>query len=281
MSSFYRKLMNTDEIPSSLKKYISTIDNLKIRVAEKGIPIEQVVSDIFWITDNLTPNNISLLCGYLSESGIIEFNGEYQYIRICPDQPGEAKTIASICDKIHDLLSLAGGFRGDYRGVVLIDLSSLKHFNRDFIEVMRYIKVNTAGCFRIVTGNIREYQIAEVERILCAASYRAKTIRNDSLTPDKAMIFFEMKLEECGFTFDNKTRNVIYIMLRQLTESHKINTLTDVSGMCDDVLFFLLCEGCDGIVTVNMIDAYFRQCILYAADTKEKRHMGFLSSREK
>lgn len=272
--------MNVEYIPSSLKKYISTIDSLKICTSKKGIQLEQIIPDIFWITDRPVQNIINLLCGYFSESRIIEFAGERQYIQVQIDEPSHEKSTSDICAKIHDLLSLAGGFHGEFKGVVHVDLNSVKHFRSDFIEIMKYIKTNTQGCLRIITGDFKEYQISNIKNALCNASYRIKTIRNDSLSMDKAMIFFKVKMDAYGFRFDTKAVDMIQIMLRQLSESHRINNIEGVSSLCDDILFFLLSEGCTENVSGNMIDLYFKQCILCAGNKKEKTKIGFLGSRE-
>ena len=272
--SFYNAIMNTEEIPESLKKYVATIEKLKSGAPGNG----QIMPDICWITNAPIQNTVSMLCGYFAESGLIEFSGELRYIQIRIDDP--VHSVPAICAKIKDLLSLAAGYHGSFKGVILVDMVSLRNFNDKHTAIMRYIKSNTPGCLRIITSDVNEHKISDVENMLYLASYNIRTIRGDSLSADQAITVFQKRMESGGFKFDAEAVDTIHDMIGRLTESHRINNTEDVNDLCNDMSFFLMGENWEGNISDRMTNIYFSQSALCADRKNEKRKIGFSGSKE-
>lgn len=278
--SYYKSLMKSDNVPSQLKRYISVIDAMKARVNKSSSSIKMLLPDLLWITGGNDKSCLELLCCYLEKENFIDFVGESQMITIKLEAPDGARRLSDMFGKISDILMLAGGFRGDFKGMVCVDIQSVKHFNKDFRELMRYIRNETEGCIRVITGDIREHKIKEVEQALVDASYGFQTIRSDALSLDKARIFMKVKLEEYGFTLDSGAKSVVEIMLRQMIDANKLTSLADVDNLCDDLLFYLLGKECGSIISENTVNAYFRQSIMCSTKKKENIRIGFVREEE-
>ena len=275
--SYYREIMDS-AAPKQLKKYISTIDTLASRL--DGVKVLHLTPDLFIANNNNYEHLLSLLCGYFSGINIIDFSGENKCISIRLEQPGELMPVSNICDKISDILALAGSFKGIFKGIICIDIKNIKYFNRDFREIIKYIKDKTPGSLRIViAGHSREYIISDAEQALTKAGLRVYTVRNDVLSIDKAIIYFKIKLEEYGFDLNDKATESLKILLQQLIDSDKICNLNQVDDLCDDLLFFLLGNGIEAISPEN-IDSYFKKSILSNESHGKKHNIGFMAKGE-
>lgn len=280
--SCYREIMNNENLPSQFKKYISIIDLMKSKSIQQRMPMEQIAPDLLLFSEGKIEYIINSFCQYLSEETSFDFIGENKILNIKLQQMNGENSVSGICDKINDMFILSGSFRGKFKGIVCIHIEDIKNFNSGFTEVMQYIKNSSGGCLRIIVANgMKEYKIRELEKALSMTSYRIYTVRNDSLSAEKACIFLGVKLEEYGFSFNEGAKNVLKIMLMQLVESHKLRSLYDVDEyLCNDILFFLLGHSTDNTITENLINDYFKQCILCRKKEETNHHIGFVGSRE-
>lgn len=274
--SYYRKIMDYDA-PKQLKKYISTIGALTGKLEREKLL--KLIPDIF-IANNNCAHLLGLLCGYFSEINIVDFSGENNCIAIRVEQPGESQSVSGICDKISDIMALAGGFKMEFRGIICIDIKNIKYFNRDFREIMKYIKDNTPDSLRIITaGYSREYMISEAEQALAEAGFRVYTVRNDVLSAEKAIRYSKIRLEEYGFDLNDKAAEALKILLQKLIQSDKIYSPDQVDDLCGDLLFYLLDNGIETVSPEN-IDLYFKKSILSHERRDKKHNIGFIAKGE-
>ena len=270
----YINIMKSEEIPVSLKKYISATERLKAIAPVSG----QTIPDICWITNTPVQKTIPLLCDYFEESGLIEFSGERRCIQIRIDDP--VYSVPAVCAKIRDLLSLAGGYHGSFKGLILIDMVPIRNFNNKYTAIMQYIKANTPGCLRIITGDAAEHKINDMQNMLYAASYNIRTIRDNRISADKAVTVFRKMMDERRIKFDAEAMDTILSRIVCLTESRRINSTEDIAGLCDDMSFFLLGENGQEGVSERMINMYFEQSTLYTTPKNKERKIGFSAAKE-
>lgn len=275
--SCYREIMNNENLPSQFKKYISVIDLMKSK--RQSVPAEQIIPDLLLLSSRDAEYVINALCRYLSEEAGFDFAGENKILNI--ELPQTESNISDIRGKINDMFILSKGFMGKFKGIICVYTGG-RGFNSSFTEVMRYIKSGSEGCIRvIVADDIREYRVRELEKALCAASYRIYTVKGDSLPPERVCVFLGVKLEKYGFTLNAGAKNALKIMVKQLIDSNKLKSLRDADEyLAGDLLFFLLGHCAAGAVTEDIISSYFKQCLLCGKKDEDRHHIGFIDTRE-
>lgn len=274
--SFYRQLINREDIPTQFKRYISVLDSQAAKVKCSKDNENIIIPDIFFASRDNTMAVVKLFADYLAEISAFKFIGENKIISITINELGGNSGVEYMCGKISDILTLAVGFRGTFKGIVYIDIHSKNFADRNFTEIMKFIKENTYGCIRVIVADIsKEYKVNEMEETLINAGYIIQTIRKDTLSGDNAMTFLTVKLKEFDFEIVQEGKETIKIMIDHLIKSNKLTTLAGVDLLCDDLLFYLLKNDCPQLIPGKIIDKYFKQCIMCRQNDNTKHNIGF------
>lgn len=273
--NLYKRSIKNEDLNLQMQNYISQIRRLRQCFNNYTDTITELIPALLWESENDCEAAVSFLCKYLSEEDVIRFIGDSKHIYLCLDYMCTGKSVTANCNRIVDYLRIAGGYRGGFVGVVVIDIQDVKHLNADFVRIMQHIKKHTPGCIYFILDHIRK-NAAETEYALGKASYRVFSVIDERINADIASECIESMLRDYGLVVSDKGRTGIRSMLEQLIREKRITYTYQVKDLCKDIVFYLYGQGCKGIVSDLQLDSYFSQCRLCKSSSNKKRSIGFI-----
>lgn len=274
MNLYFNKLMSLEGY-DELKSHISVIEEMRCKVGHNDL--SKLLPYMIWASKSSEQFSslLPLLCGYFEESGIIKFVGDVPYIFLAPSH--EKSNVATECNKINDILTLAAGFRYRFQGVICVYATEwINHFNDDFKRIVRHIEEQAQNCLIIfIVNTSNEKHIRSLETSLSSCC-NIKTIKFDDIAEDKQVAYIKKLLQNAGFIINDQMQHALNLMITQLNERKEISCRRDLEYLVNDLIFYLAEKKFSSINTAA-ITAYLkkREELMGYKNNSNERPIGF------
>ena len=188
------------------------------------------------------------------------------------------KELTRLIDEVNHV---AAGFRNEYKGVLVIDITKWKeHFKEEhFLQLLDYlVSIDQKICLIFIAEEFEEEEMKELEKVLFSYM-RIEKIEITIPTEKSLMIYMKRKLEEYGFELDIKAQEMMENLMSELLTLKNFDGYKTVKRLCQDIAFELCSQSIevDAVITVEKLNKYTTSGVYISKmrDSVKKRPIGF------
>lgn len=245
-SESYHRIMcqrGLEPFKTLIEKWEKLSENIDGRYL--GLPI--ILPDLIMISQTGSGRSrlLSLLSDYLCENGkLMRFSGSttcFEFmLGYCP--PSESFTELP---RLMDEVSRAAGFRGEFRGVVFIDIDEWRyHFEEKYFELfLEYIADNSDEWLVVFSiSPLEGYDMHNIEA--CISSHlRIERLEIAPPTPADLLEYADELLDRYGLRLTPNAKSVIGDSIKTLSSSKYFDGYKTVKILCRDLAYNVYIEG--------------------------------------
>lgn len=245
-SESYNRIMSQRGLASFkalVEKWQKLSDNLEGR--RPGVPI--ILPDLLMVSRSGSGRSrlLRLLSDYLCEEGkLMRFSGGVTCFEFmlgyCPPS-GSFTELPRLMDEV----SRAAGFRGEYRGIIFIDIDEWRdHFEEKYFEIfLEYIADNSDEWLVVFSLSPRRGYDAHNIEALISSYLRIEKIEIEPPTPEELIEYAGELLDGYGLRLTPRAKAVIEESIRVLSRNRYFDGYKTVKSLCRDLAYNVYVDG--------------------------------------
>lgn len=260
-SESYKRIMNQRGF-KSFKTLIEKWDRLSGNLEGRRMGVPIILPDLLLISRSGSGRSrlLRLLSDYLCDEGkLMRFSGEttcFEFmLGYCP--PSQSFTELP---RLMDEVSRAAGFRGEYRGIIFIDIDEWRdHFEEKYFEIfLEYIADNSDEWLVVFSLTPRRgYDMHNIEAFI--SSYlRIEKLEIEPPTSDELLEYAGELLDGYGLRLTPRARAVIGESITVLSRNRYFDGYKTVKSLCRDLAYNVYVDGprCAGFVSEDAVSHF-------------------------
>lgn len=242
----YKRIMSRRGFASFkalIGKWERLSENLEGRRA--GLPI--ILPDLLLVSRSGTGRSqlLRLLSDYLCEEGkLMSFSGSVTYFEFllgyCPPSQGFSEL-----PRLMEEVSRAAGFRGEYRGIIFIDIDEWRdHFEEKYFEIfLEYVADNSDEWLVVFSLTPRRGYDAHNIEALISSYLRIERVEIEPPTPEELLEYAGELLDGYGLRLTPRARAVIGASIETLSRNRYYDGYKTVKILCRDLAYNTYVDG--------------------------------------
>ncbi len=182
------------------------------------------------------------LADYLeTKNNLMSFYGDEKFFEFSLEYTPEAAPFTEI-DRFNERVSLAAGFRNEFRGIIRIDIDEwLGHEDEKyFIRFIENLAGNSDKWVIVLTYSDKKEREARAMDVLIRAHMRVEKIKLNHQTPEKYEEYLEEILEKYELSIDDSGRTLLIDAIETLGRSNYFDGFKTIRLFAQGLIYELL-----------------------------------------
>lgn len=229
-------LIGAEEFKALVRKWDTLSGNIG-----NGKSLPRLIPNLLWVGNSGIGRTklLQLMSAYLAAKGnLIDFYGDIKYFEFLLGYTPKEKEFTEL-QRLEDELSVAGGFRSEFRGVILIDITPwLGHHNElYFTSFMEYLAAHSDKWLIVLSvPELPEKLLNNLE------AYLSMYLRLDSIRltlPDTEALcrFVETTLAKYNLSFHESAKALLHNTIDELRNSPFFDGFKTIEMLCQDIIY--------------------------------------------
>lgn len=231
------ELIGADEFKDLIKKW----DVLSSNIQNNARKMPRLLPNLLWVGNSGIGRTklLTLMSAYLASKGnLLDFYGDVKSFEFLLSYIPKEQPFTEL-QRLEDELAMARGFRNEFRGVILFDITPwLKHYEElYFVSFMEYLSAHSNKWMIVLSvSELPEDKLQNLEAFL-SMYLRLDRVTLSMPKTEDLYRFVTDALGEQGLELDESARRLLSGTIDQLRESPYFDGFKTIEMLCQDIVY--------------------------------------------